>query len=46
MSPKKIRLFEEFDDNPVDTVFYKILTKTWEIKMVPDGNEVISVEVV
>ena len=43
-SPKKIRYFTEFDDNPVNTIIYKILIKHREIKMISDGNKIISVE--
>ena len=46
ISPKKIRLFEEYDDNPTNTNLYVILIKHWEIKMISDGNKIISVEVV
>ena len=46
ISPKKNRLFEEYDDNPTNTILYKILIKHREIKMISDGNKIISVEVV
>ena len=46
ISPKKIRLFEEYDDNPTNTKLYVILIKHKEIKMISDGNKIISVEVV
>ena len=46
ISPKKIRLFEEYDPNPTNTVLYVILIKHREIKMVPDGNKFFGVEVV
>ena len=46
ISPKKIRLFEEHDDNPVNTNLYVIFIKHREIKMVSDGNKIISVEIV
>ena len=46
ISPKKIRIFEEYDDNPVNTNLYVILIKHREIKMITDGNKIISVEVV
>ena len=46
-SPKKIRrLFEEHDNNPVNTNLYIILIKHREIKMISDGNKIIGVEVV
>ena len=46
LSPKKIRFFEEIDDNPTNTILYIILLKEREIKMISDGNKIISVEVV
>ena len=36
ISPKKIRLFEEYDPNPVNTNFSVILIKHREIKMISD----------
>ena len=44
--PKKIRLFEEYDDNPVITNLFVILIKHREIKTISDGNKIISVEIV
>ena len=46
ISPKKIRLFEEYVPNPVNTVLNIILIKHREIKKISDGNKIISVEVV
>ena len=46
ISPKKIRLFEEYDINPVNNDLYVILIKHREIKMISDGNKIIGVEVV
>ena len=46
LSPKKIRLFEEYDPNPVITNLYVILIKHREIEMISDGNKIISVDVV
>ena len=46
ISPKKIRLFEEYDPNPVNTNLNVILIKHREIKMISDGNKIFSVEVV
>ena len=45
-SPKRIRLFEEYDPNATNTVLYVIIIKHREIKMISDGNKIISVEVV
>ena len=44
ISPKKIRFFEEYDDNPTNTYLYIILIKDREIKMISDGNKIIGVE--
>ena len=46
ISPKKIRLFEEYDPNPINTDLYVILIKHREIEVISDGNKIISVEVV
>ena len=46
ISPKKIKLFEEHDPNPTNTVLYIILIKHREIKKICDGNKFIGVEVV
>ena len=46
ISPKKIRLFEEDDTNPVNTNLYLILIKHREIKMISDGNKIVSSEIV
>ena len=45
ISPKKIRLFEKCDENPVNTILYSILIKHREIKMVSDGIKIFGVEV-
>ena len=44
--PKKIRLFEEDDETPVNTNLYIILLKHREIKMIFDDTKIISVEVI
>ena len=46
ISPREIRLFEEYDNNPANTNLYIILLKHREIKMISPGNKIISVEVV
>ena len=46
ISPKKIRLFEEYDENPVNTILHIILIKHRGSKMVSDGNMIISVEII
>ena len=38
ISPKKITLFEEHDNNPANTILYIILIKHREIKMMSDDN--------
>ena len=43
ISPKNIRLFEEYDENPVITILYIVLIKYREFKIVSDGNKIISV---
>ena len=46
ISPKKIRLFEEYDDDAVNTNIYIILIKHRQVKMISDGSKIISVEVI
>ena len=46
ISPKKISLFEEYDNNPTNTILYIILIKHKGSKLISDGNKIISVEVV
>ena len=46
ISPKKIRFFEEYYDNPLNTVIYNILIKHTEIKMISAGSKIVSVETV
>ena len=46
ISPNKIRLFQEYDDNPTNTNLYTTLIKHREIKMISDGNKIIGDEVV
>ena len=46
ISPKKIGLFEEYDDNPTTTIICIILLKHREIKLISDGNKKISVDVI
>ena len=41
---KKLRLFEDYDDNPTNTNLYIILIKHREIEMISDGNKNTSVE--
>ena len=46
ISPKKIRIFQDYDDNPVNAISYSILIKHREIKMISDGTNIIGVEVI
>ena len=46
LSPQKRRRFGEYDDNPTNTFLYIIVIKHREIKLISDGNKIISVEVV
>ena len=44
VSPKKIRLFKEYEDTPENTNLYVILIKHREINMVSDGNKITGIE--
>ena len=46
ISSKKIRFFQEYDDNPVNSFLYIISLKLREIKLISDGSKFISVEIV
>ena len=46
ISPKKNRIFEEYNDNPTNSILYIILIKHRDFKMISDCNKIISVEVV
>ena len=46
MSPKIVRIFEEYDKNSTNTSTYVFLIKQRETKKISDGNIIISVEVV
>ena len=46
ITPKKIRLFEEHDENPAHTDLNFIQTKHREIKMVSHGNKISGVDVI
>ena len=45
-SRKKIRLFEEYDDDPVKTLLYIILVKHRQTEMISDGSKVVGIELV
>ena len=44
VTPKKIRLFEEYKNAPDNTNLYVILIKPREINMVSDGNNITGIE--
>ena len=46
ITPKKIRLFEEYKNAPDNTNLYVILIKHREINMVSDGNKITGNELV
>ena len=46
VSPKKIRLFEEYEETPENTNLYVILIKHREINMVSDGNKITGIELI
>ena len=46
ISPKKNRLFEKYDENPVNNILFVILIKHREIKMISDGSKILRVEVI
>ena len=46
VTPKKIRLFEEFEDNPEHTFLKVILIKHREINMVSDGKKITGAELI
>ena len=46
VSPKKITLFEEYEETPENTNLYVILIKHREINMVSDGNKITGIELI
>ena len=46
VTPKKIRLFVEYEKAPENTNLYVILTKHREINMVSDGNKITGIELI
>ena len=46
IQPKKIRLFEEYENAPENTNLYVILMKHREIIMVSDGNKRTGIELI
>ena len=46
VTPKKIRLFEEYEETPENTNLYVILIKNREIDMVSDGNKITGIELI
>ena len=45
-TPKKIRLFGEYETAPEHTISYVILIKHKEIKMVSNGNKITGIELI
>ena len=43
-TPKKIRLFEEYENAPANTNLYVTLIKHREINMISDGNKITGIE--
>ena len=43
---RRRRFFEEYDENPINSNLYIFLIKHREIKMISDGNKIITVEIV
>ena len=46
ITPKKIRLFEEYEETPENTNLYVIIIKHREINMVSDGNKITGIELI
>ena len=46
ITPKEIRLFEDFENAPENTNSYVILIKHRESKMVSDGNKITGTELI
>ena len=46
ITPKKIRLFEEYENTPENTILYVILIKHRGIKMVSDGHKITGIELI
>ena len=45
-TPKKIRLFEEYENTPENTNLYVILIKHRENIMISDGNKITAIELI
>ena len=45
ITPAKIRLFEEYEENPTHTDLYVTLIEHREIRMISDGNKISGVDV-
>ena len=46
ITPKKISLFEEYEETPENTNFKVILIKHREINMLSDGNKITGIELI
>ena len=46
ITPKKIRLFQEYENAPENTNLFVILIKHREINMVSDGNKITGIQLI
>ena len=46
ITPKKVQLFHEYDDDPDDARLFLILIRRREIELISDGNKLIEVKVI
>ena len=46
ISPKKIQLFLEYSEDPVNAKFYLILIRRREIELISDGNKLIEIKII
>ena len=46
ITPKKIRLFQEYSADPENAKFYLIVIRRREIELISDGNKIIEVKVI
>ena len=46
LTPKKIQIFEEFSEDPVNERLFIILVRHRQVEMISDGNKIIEVKVI
>ena len=46
ITPKKVQLFEEFDNDPNMERLFIILVRHRQVEMIPDGNRFVEVKVI